>query len=1654
MQSSLVSRLNALAKVHIAAERCVFTNEFLDNWTEQCDRLIEEYKSLEEDGERKILLQKVFYEVLMLTTSEYKDSVYNFQELSNLVNSLIALNKAKNSKMLISMINCFPEKNDSIENLIRSLENIDDELCSYVTDDKLLQGAGKWSKEQRSLFKKNLLDEKYVIKKYNLVSENPTGFTQVITLLIIAFADPDRHQKLDYYWCQIQFTAGKYSLDPIRVLDLILEISATYVIENYRFIIELLKVSDFWPRALGDSSSFESLGEGGNMIASRLLVTKLQNTSTETTRRHLLNLTCILIKEGFVSFVSIFENLGPDDDTIEKFLIDYYEELELESTKGLVNPLAMASALPDEDEDEEDKKSTNIEDNEKDRKNEEEEKENLEKLKSEQRAAVLYSGKLELLERLLAHGCLAPSIYILRKYPKLVYPREKTVKLILRIYEYLISPYYTSDVFDGMDRRLADPLLPVKYNQGLPSRAPYLINEVPTDDPILVLGSDSNTFFYYKEWDSELAPADDLEQIFKYSHEWLSFVGPNLAKAPELMSKLCRIGVQNIEKNNYDEHVVLNWFDFVRKFIFPATPLLAANPAVAIDVYSMMKLFPFEKRYLLYNEMTTKLSQDDVFIKVAFNKAERDTKNALKSLSIDNLGTQSRKIAKIVSTNPLATLPSVIGQIENYDKVSELIVATSKFFNDFAYDVLQYTLLLKLTSGRNSIQADGVNQMMWVQRLAVFIADLVKNSPKMDITNIVVYVVKTLHKGDTVALSILKELVSRVGGIRDLNEISWSRLVMLNSGKCLQKAARELILDSRDDYSKRSIDLLHDFLKLNALSEVIILLQNLNLTASTEHLHYKILSSKSDGMNALLWSFIEMVKYFLTDDQLVTNILSFDKLINEFNVPTQWAFHIWRDYFNQMLHRNEESSNMVDEIIRKADFRGVDLSNMSNDLFINFWRLSLYDVQFNKSMYDDEKTKIEKQLVEAKSSRRRAELSTKIQHIMSDCISHQKAYNDNKTALGSNSSSWIKDFSHNEIGAFFQYCVIPRVFFSPPDAIFGCFFIFETFSMENVIKIFDFFFNSHILSTLIFTSTASEAGNLGIFYKGILQKFEELRRDKEFDEATCKMLYQWHSIIAEDVAGLLSESNYMSIRNAIEFMKHVSAVFPVVNKHIELVFKTIEDQLIKEDREDIKLPSNALIGHLKARMKHSLDVVDFCELEADKKEELCKLHEEQEEIEQYKKALENEKREAQMRERLEREAKERKERGTKENDTLIPTGPSAFNKAFSSMPMSAILDDMDETFYWLKQNDIAKVLRCIKNETHRVAIKRSEENSTDKVAYRKAVAVELEKYFKSLVANHSHHIFSLKLRDILMACNNITNPAHSSGSKSNRLQGPSVSMYDDEPTVSEKAPTSRFNGNTSSSRYNASSATAKQPLANGAKQSKPPSHTTSQGKASSGTSAFTKKTSSMATVVDKTRQNSPAKAENGQSFMSRLSNAEDHKNSSNGSQPRSRDSSRDSRPLQSERGRFGERRESRFETGSAIPRGPEKRFGTPANNPNVINRNESKKAGNSANLESRKRGRDDNRFESSTAKRFKKPETDEQKRYDSYHADRNRRPEGPSPETKRPSVPNERDRNFEGSQFSRNRKAEGSTSSHRNDTYYGSLPSGPKSQTNYSRYKK
>lgn len=75
-----------------------------------------------------------------------------------------------------------------------------------------------------------------------------------------------------------------------------------------------------------------------------------------------------------------------------------------------------------------------------------------------------------------------------------------------------------------------------------------------------------------------------------------------------------------------------------------------------------------------------------------------------------------------------------------------------------------------------------------------------------------------------------------------------------------------------------------------------------------------------------------------------------------------------------------------------------------------------------------------------------------------------------------------------------------------------------------------------------------------------------MRLNGDFNDQASRKLYEWHSVITEQVIDLLSEKNYMSIRNGIEFMKHVTSVFPIVKAHIQLVYTTLEENLINEER--------------------------------------------------------------------------------------------------------------------------------------------------------------------------------------------------------------------------------------------------------------------------------------------------------------------------------------------------------------------------------------------------------------------------------------------------------------------------------------------------------
>ena len=129
------------------------------------------------------------------------------------------------------------------------------------------------------------------------------------------------------------------------------------------------------------------------------------------------------------------------------------------------------------------------------------------------------------------------------------------------------------------------------------------------------------------------------------------------------------------------------------------------------------------------------------------------------------------------------------------------------------------------------------------------------------------------------------------------------------------------------------------------------------------------------------------------------------------------------------------------------------------------------------------------------------------------------------------------------------------------------FFIFIGFEYRKFDVDIEYLYYIKYFKNVVFCCTSSEAGNLGLFFTDVLKKLEKMRLNGDFNDQASRKLYEWHSVITEQVIDLLSEKNYMSIRNGIEFMKHVTSVFPVVKAHIQLVYTTLEENLINEERE-------------------------------------------------------------------------------------------------------------------------------------------------------------------------------------------------------------------------------------------------------------------------------------------------------------------------------------------------------------------------------------------------------------------------------------------------------------------------------------------------------
>ncbi|CAM9015570.1 unnamed protein product [Wickerhamomyces anomalus] len=1160
----------------------------------------------------------LFYEVLY--SARYYNDRISIEKLATILDSAFETKNQEFPYRFLSIFNNF-NLDDHIIDLLKSLDKLPSkDIASYLADDKLLIRLNiikDYQKNKTDHILGNYVEQ----KKYNLLMESSEGFAKVALLLFEAIDSEYSAFQIDYTVNAIDRLIGHFSLDPIRVLDVILDIFTNTILSNYRFCIDFLRKSQWWPKNNeSDNSSLETLNKGGNKEAALLLGIKLKqyhDALSKDVPETFKILISILIKEGFISFGDVVKYLAPDDKVMNALEEQIKKNIDDEIFKASASALALSGPLADDEDDSAKKDGSKAKST----------LSNNSKENTEQKLKTL-NQKLQMTKSFLTVGLYWPSIYMLTKYPYLVHADSDFIPLILKLFNVMVEPLKKKVCpLNAEETKELRTEKPTPFSRRTTANdavefEEYIYNHVELLRPLHHDHTNRKFHFFYHEWSTGLPSITTTEELFKCSAELLSFVGAKIGETPELITLLSRIGVDDLNtaegSENYEEKLNL-WFEYFRKYIFPASTALTENSITTYDIFELLKKFPLQKRYNLYGDMVNNISKNNNIVRLNYSKAEKQTKDVLKRITTENVKPMMRRFAKIAFANPIPSFLVIVTQVESYDNLSNLMVEAARYFTDYAWDVLPFVLLMRLTARRNFIQSDGMNEAQWLQSLATFIAKLGKNYAPMNLTPILTFIIKDLHKSNTIGLTILREIVNQMGGIQQSSNLSANQIKLLNSGESLQRSINKVIFDTREECVKPALRLLSHLINSNQLSELFILLCRFHselIERSDDFAHYKILSNQSDEITSVLHTYIELINYFLRNDTELfkKNVIDLSELVTKYGVEVSWAFELWR-------------KNVSLEIADQIEYADVDFETLNKDLYTSFWKLSLYDINYDKSLYDHEEqrlkdanTSIVDHLERLRKERFTLEVETKelklkkekrfndevLAKIPEDDEAHKTHSEEILKNIEERLGNWVNEEnpSTEEIQAFYQSCVVPRAIHSETDAIFTGKFITSLLKVDVSQKFVDLFLTSEVLDTLIYTITPLEAENLGFFLAEIFRFYEDVRNSEGLSNEVKEVIYKWHTNALSSIKLNIESENYMSRRNAFTLLKNLIDVYPIVEDHAEQIVESIEKVSNSEERKDLKLASDAILAHIKSRSKKWIHLWDFYYFPEEEKEKV------------------------------------------------------------------------------------------------------------------------------------------------------------------------------------------------------------------------------------------------------------------------------------------------------------------------------------------------------------------------------------------------------------------------------------------------------------------
>jgi THO complex subunit 2 len=551
----------------------------------------------------------------------------------------------------------------------------------------------------------------------------------------------------------------------------------------------------------------------------------------------------------------------------------------------------------------------------------------------------------------------------------------------------------------------------------------------------------------------------------------------------------------------------------------------------------MLKQLPYERRYELYGRWKNRSYGIYPELMEARTQTLSQGRYIMKRLTKDNVKPSGRMIGKLSHSNPGIIFEYVLSQIQRYDNFIIPVVDALKYLTPMAYDVLAYVVIEALGHPQKErLKHEDTNISNWLQGLANFSANVFKKYP-IELTGLLQYVANQLKAAKSFDLLVLKEVVQKMSGIENSDEITQSQLEALAGGELL-KAEGAYFSQVRN--TKKSSHRLREALLEADLSLPLCLLMAQQrdgiIYREGANRHLKLVCNLYDNCLDTLVQFGGFLSTHLNPDDYNYKVPPLDVLGLEYHVPADAAFFMLRPLIKSSINESFEAekaekdkvglSKQAKASAQEASYHSAWYSvldrvveaarqlhtpkvweDMSPKLYTTFWVLSLYDLYVPTGRYEDEVRKAREAIKDIDdksdmtSSKRKKEQERSVA-LIEKLQEEKQRQEDNHRLVNScikqEKDSWFtaKVTKNRTITQFLQLCIFPRCRFTATDAIFCAKFVYMLHTQQTP-----------NFSTLLFLDrTFSD-----ISYSVACCTENEVRRYGRFLGAILEIVSKWHA---------------------------------------------------------------------------------------------------------------------------------------------------------------------------------------------------------------------------------------------------------------------------------------------------------------------------------------------------------------------------------------------------------------------------------------------------------------------------------------------------------------------------------------------------------------